>query len=255
MQLTNQTKPQLLCSTHITHNPMFSCRLLGPSLFRSFYPYRFYSNHYGNNGDSSSSLSSSSSTIPKYAWQKKFNDKSIIWMDLEMTGLDLERDHILEVACLVTDEQLRFYDRGLSLVIHQPDSILSQMNSWCLTNHSKSGLIGDSRESRISVREADAILLQYLQSWTSPRVCPLGGSSVHVDRRFLERFFPLTHDHLNHRNVDVSTVSILVDRWYSNESFAFPRSRGRHRAMDDLYDSISRLIFIRKEFFRNNKDN
>ncbi|XP_016853624.2 oligoribonuclease, mitochondrial isoform X1 [Anolis carolinensis] len=174
----------------------------------------------------------------------------MVWVDLEMTGLDIERDHILEMACLVTDADLNLVAEGPNLIIHQPDEVLEGMSEWCKEHHGKSGLTRAVRESAVSLCEAELEFLSFVRQQTPPGLCPLAGNSVHADRRFLEKHMPQFLRHLHYRIVDVSTVKELCRRWFPEEYASAPRKAASHRALEDIKESIKELQFYRKAVFK-----
>ena len=167
---------------------------------------------------------------------------------MEMTGLDVERHHVLEVAALITDGELREIDDGLDLIVHQPEEVLALMDDWCVKQHGQSGLTAAVRASRVGLEEAGALLLDYLRKHTSEGQSPLCGNSVGHDRRFLERWLPEVVQHLHYRVIDVSTVKELALRWYP-ELERFPKGEA-HRARDDIRESIAELRYFREHTFR-----
>lgn len=174
----------------------------------------------------------------------------IVWMDLEMSGLDPARDRILEVAVLVTDAELNVVAEGPQLVVHQPEEILAAMDPWCVRQHGQSGLTEQVRASRLGEAEAEARLLDFLQAHVPERACPLGGNSVHQDRAFLRRYMPRVEAWLHYRNVDVSTLKELVRRWYPEAYAARPPKDGVHRALGDIHESLAELRYYRRAVFR-----
>ncbi|MBI3626356.1 MAG: oligoribonuclease, partial [Candidatus Rokubacteria bacterium] len=138
--------------------------------------------------------------------------KNLVWMDLEMTGLDPEKDTILEIATLVTDSDLVVLQEGPCLAIHQPDAVLESMDPWCVEHHGASGLTRRVRESQVTMAEAQDQTLEFIRRHCPERVAPLCGSSIHQDRRFLVRYMPRIHSYLHYRMVDVSSVKELVAR-------------------------------------------
>lgn len=172
----------------------------------------------------------------------------LIWIDMEMTGLDVERHHVLEVAAVVTDGELRELDDGLDLIVHQPEEVLALMDEWCVNQHGQSGLTAAVRASRVGVEEAQALLLEYLRRHTSEGQSPLAGNSVGHDRRFIERWMPEVAQHLHYRIIDVSTVKELALRWYPALK-RFPKGEA-HRARDDIRESIAELRYYREQVFR-----
>jgi oligoribonuclease len=174
----------------------------------------------------------------------------LVWIDLEMSGLDPERERILEIATLVTDGQLELVAEGPELVIHQDDALLAAMDAWNTEHHGTSGLTERVRASTISEAEAEARTLAFIQAHVPARAAPLAGNSVHMDRLFLARYFPALEGYLHYRNVDVSTVKELVRRWHPEVFERRPDKKGAHRALDDIRESIEELRFYRREAFK-----
>ena len=172
----------------------------------------------------------------------------LVWIDMEMTGLDVERHHVLEVAALITDGDLNELDDGLDLIVHQPEETLALMDDWCVKQHGQSGLTEAVRASRVGIEEARALLLDYLRGRTSEGQSPLCGNSVGHDKRFLERWMPDVVQHLHYRIIDVSTVKELALRWYPDLE-RFPKGEA-HRARDDIRESIAELRYYRERVFR-----
>lgn len=167
-----------------------------------------------------------------------------------MTGLDDTKDHILEAACLVTDENLNIVAEGPSIVIHQPSSILESMNEWCIKTHTESGLVEASRQSKIRLESAENEILDFVRQHTNPGECPLAGNSVGEDKRFLNRYMPKLVSHLHYRIVDVSTIKELCRRWYPETIRQVPTKALTHRALDDIKESIAELKFYRSTIFK-----
>ena len=174
--------------------------------------------------------------------------KNLVWMDLEMTGLDPDKDTIIEIATIVTDGDLNILEEGSSIVIHQPDSILDGMDEWCTQHHGDSGLTDKVRASTISMVEAEQQTLDFIRRYVPERSSPLCGNSVHQDRRFLYRYMPVLENFLHYRNIDVSTIKELVKRWYPNNEA--PIKTAEHLALADIRESISELRYYRKHIFR-----
>lgn len=173
----------------------------------------------------------------------------LVWMDLEMTGLDPQRDRVIEIACLVTDGGLNILSEGPELVVAQSEEVLAGMDDWNQEHHGASGLIDRVRASSLTEAQAEIAMLRFLEPWVSQRTAPLAGNSVHQDRAFLRHHLPALESHLHYRNVDVSTVKELVKRWYP-ESFAkVPAKTGQHRALADIKESIAELVHYRERFF------
>jgi oligoribonuclease len=174
----------------------------------------------------------------------------LVWMDLEMTGLDPARHVIVEIATLVTDDQLNIIAEGPDLVVHQDDAALAEMDEVVVEMHTKSGLLDAIRSSTISLADAGAQTLEFIkQHVTEARRVPLCGNSIGMDRRFLAAYLPEIEEYLHYRSVDVSTVKELVKRWYPALNSGRPRKAGSHRAMDDVIESISEMNFYREHVF------
>ncbi|XP_032085952.1 oligoribonuclease, mitochondrial [Thamnophis elegans] len=178
----------------------------------------------------------------------------IVWVDLEMTGLDIEKDQILEMACLVTDSGLNILAEGPNLIINQPDELLDGMSDWCKEHHGKSGLTKAVKESTVSLRQAEYEFLSFIRQQTPPGVCPLAGNSVHADKKFLDKHMPQFMKHLHYRIIDVSTVKELCRRWYPEDYEAAPKKSAAHRALDDIRESIKELHFYRNHIFKRRTD-
>jgi len=174
---------------------------------------------------------------------------AIVWMDMEMTGLDPETERILEVAVLVTDQELNVVAEGPNLVVHQPEAVLSAMDAWNTTHHGESGLLTRVRESTVDEAQASGALLDFLGEHTQKKKAPLAGNSIHQDRRFVARYLPEVEDWLHYRNIDVSTIKELARRWYPQQYGDRPPKKGSHRAMDDLLESIAELKYYRESVF------
>ena len=174
----------------------------------------------------------------------------LLWIDLEMTGLDYNHDVILEIATIVTDSNLTMLHEGLSLVIHQPDSVLMNMNDWCKEHHEKSGLVDDVRNSFLSLAEAQDQTREYIARWCDPQTAPLCGNTVFQDRSFLRRYMPLVDGFLHYRIVDVSSIKEVVRRWYAGNPAAHFPKQDRHRAFTDINESIQELQHYRNHFFK-----
>lgn len=172
----------------------------------------------------------------------------LIWIDMEMSGLDPESCRILEIASVVTGSDLEVLAEGPDLVVHQPDEVLDAMDEWCTIHHGKSGLTAAVRASTISLEEAEGRTLEFLSEHTRPGVSPLCGNSVWQDRRFIARYMPALERFMHYRIVDVSSIKELVRRWYPK--LVPPTKRESHRALDDIRESIAELKFYREHVFR-----
>ncbi len=167
-----------------------------------------------------------------------------------MTGLDVHKCHILEMACLVTDSDLNVVAEAPNLIINQPEERLAEMDEWCMTHHTDSGLVDAVRASKVSVQQAEYEMLAFVRQHTMPKHCPLAGNTVHADKAFLEKYMPQFMDHLHYRIVDVSTVKELCRRWYPQQWSGIPYKKGAHRALDDITESIKELKYYRNNIFK-----
>lgn len=172
----------------------------------------------------------------------------LVWIDMEMSGLDPDGCRILEIATIVTDGELNVLVEGSDLVVHQPDAVLDAMDEWCTRHHGESGLTAQVRAATIDEAEAERQTLALLAAWTQPGTSPLCGNSIHQDRRFIARYMPKLDAFLHYRMVDVSTIKELSRRWYPE--LKPPTKRETHRALDDIRESIAELRFYRSTLFR-----
>jgi len=173
----------------------------------------------------------------------------LIWIDCEMTGLNLATDALVEIAVLVTDSELNVIGEGIDLVIHATQGQLDSMNDFVREMHTTSGLITEIPNG-IAMQEAEEQILAYLKSaGTEPGKSPLAGNSVSVDRNFITRDMPQLHDYLHYRTIDVSSIKELTRRWYPKTYFAAPAKTGNHRALGDIRDSIAELAYYRSAVF------
>jgi oligoribonuclease len=175
-------------------------------------------------------------------------------MDLEMSGLDVKKESILEIATILTDSQLEIIEEGPVLAIHQPEEILQNMDEWNTKHHTESGLIERVRASKIGLKEAEAQTIDFLQNHIERRKAPLCGNSIHQDRLFLLMYMPELEGFLHYRNIDVSSIKELVRRWYPDD-YHPPIKRGLHRALDDIRESIDELRHYRRNVFVPPEDN
>jgi len=174
----------------------------------------------------------------------------LIWIDLEMTGLDTGRDGILEIATVVTDAQLNVLAEGPDLAIAHPLATLEAMDDWNRTQHGKSGLWRRVLEEGVPLAEAEARTLQFLSEWVPAGASPMCGNSICQDRRFMHRLMPRLEAHFHYRNLDVSTLKELAKRWRPGLCETFKKSN-KHEALADIYESIDELKFYREHFIRN----
>ena len=174
-------------------------------------------------------------------------------MDLEMTGLDPATEVIVEIATLITDDDLNVIAEGPDLVINQPEAVLATLDPVVVEMHTKSGLLTAIRASTVTLEQAGAATLEFIkQHVAEPRTIPLCGNSIGTDRRFLARYLPEIENHLHYRSVDVSTIKELVKRWYPGIEITRPTKSGAHRALDDVRESIRELKFYRENVFKEN---
>ncbi|HVE93808.1 MAG TPA: oligoribonuclease [Acidimicrobiales bacterium] len=177
-------------------------------------------------------------------------DGVLVWMDLEMTGLDPTTDLIVEIATLVTDGELNVLAEGPDLVIKVPDAALDAMGDVVTGMHAKSGLTDAIRASTVTLEEAGAATLDFIRAHApEPRSAPLCGNSIGTDRRFLLRYLPEIEEHLHYRCVDVSTIKELAQRWYPELFAGRPEKSGNHRALGDILDSVAELRYYRSTVF------
>jgi oligoribonuclease len=174
---------------------------------------------------------------------------SLIWIDLEMTGLDTQHDYIIEIATIVTDCRLNIIAEGPNLAIHQPEEILRKMDAWNTKQHQQSGLISRVRQSRTSTEEAEKNTIAFLKQYVSPKTSPMCGNTICQDRRFLSRLMPALEAYFHYRHLDVSTVKELAKIWAPTLFKGFNKD-SRHLALEDIKDSIAELQYYREHFFK-----
>ena len=177
-------------------------------------------------------------------------DKSnLIWIDLEMTGLDTQRDYIIEIASIVTDKNLNILGEGPNLVIHQLDEVMNNMDDWNTRQHGKSGLTDRVKASTINESRAEDDTIKFLEQYIHKSQSPLCGNTICQDRRFLARCMPKLESFCHYRNIDVSSIRELGKRWYFEDIDNFQKN-SNHRALDDIRDSIEELRYYRKKIFK-----
>ncbi|KAF8980772.1 Oligoribonuclease, mitochondrial [Entomortierella lignicola] len=175
---------------------------------------------------------------------------SLVWIDCEMTGLEAT-DKLIEIAVIVTDDELNIVAEGPNLIIHQPKEVMDRMNQWCIEHHGASGLTAAVLDSKVSTDEACHQVLDFIKKHIpEPRRGILAGNSVHADKVFLEREMRPIIDHLHYRIVDVSTVKELTRRWYPKDFKQAPQKKEAHRALDDIKESIKELEYYRRAVFK-----
>ncbi|MFA9564231.1 MAG: oligoribonuclease [Acidimicrobiales bacterium] len=174
----------------------------------------------------------------------------LVWMDLEMTGLDHTTDEILEIATLVTDDDLAIVAEGPDLVVHQPPEVLERMDDFVRDMHQRSGLLDSIAASTLSLEDAGAQTLAFIKEHVAEeRSVPLCGNSIGTDRRFLARWLPEIEEYLHYRSIDVSTIKELARRWYPEQVRESPTKQGDHRAMGDIVESLEELRYYRSAVF------
>lgn len=176
------------------------------------------------------------------------NKNNLVWIDLEMTGLNPETDKIIEIATIVTDSDLNILAEGPQFVIHQSDQALDAMDEWCTQHHGDSGLTARVKASEISCEQAELATLAFLKEWVPAGAAPLCGNSIGQDRRFMVKHMPQLEAFFHYRNIDVSTVKELGRRW-APDMVAAHKKTGTHLALQDIKESISELQHYQKHFF------
>lgn len=175
--------------------------------------------------------------------------ENLVWIDCEMTGLDLEKDCLVEIAVLVTDSELNILDEGLSLVIKPRSDSMANMSEFVANMHKESGLLEQLTEG-LDLQQAEQEVLNYVKIHApEPKSAPLAGNSIGTDRMFLNKYMPQLDAHLHYRNVDVSSIKELVRRWYPKVYFQLPKKSGGHRALADIRESIAELAYYRSSVF------
>jgi oligoribonuclease len=177
------------------------------------------------------------------------DSQHLVWIDLEMTGLNPDIDRIIEIATIVTDKDLNILAQGPVIAVHQSDEALAAMDDWNQLHHGQSGLIDRVKASRIEDAEAEQLTMAFLKEWVPARTSPICGNSIGQDRRFLVRYMPELEAYFHYRNLDVSTLKELAARWAPalNEGF---KKQSKHQALDDIIESIEELRYYREHFIK-----
>jgi len=177
------------------------------------------------------------------------DQNNLVWLDMEMTGLDPDKDRIIEIAVVVTDSQLNALSEAPVLVVHQPDSVLDAMDDWNKSTHARSGLIGKVKASALTETAAEEQLLAFLAQHVPGKTSPMCGNSICQDRRFLARYMPRLEAYFHYRNLDVSTLKEVARRW-KPEVLKGLVKQGKHEALADIYESIEELKYYRENFLK-----
>lgn len=177
------------------------------------------------------------------------NDQNLVWIDMEMTGLDPQSCVVLEIATIVTDAQLNILATGPVIAIHQSDEILDNMDPWCVNTHGATGLTARCKQSDISVETAAQLTIDFLQDYVPAGKSPLCGNTIGQDRRFLVKYMPTLEAYFHYRNIDVSTIKELTARWQPGIAKGF-KKKGVHLALDDIIESIDEMRYYRETVFK-----
>lgn len=175
------------------------------------------------------------------------NPQNLIWIDLEMTGLDPKKERIIEIATIVTDKDLNILAEGPVLAIHQSDELLGKMSEWCVKTHTENGLVDRVKASKLTERAAELQTLDFLKKWVPKGASPICGNSIAQDKRFLYEYMPELADYFHYRHLDVSTLKELASRWKPAMLKQFSK-QNTHLALDDIRESINELKFYREHF-------
>jgi len=178
--------------------------------------------------------------------QKKTN---LVWIDLEMTGLDPDKCTILEIGTVITDSHLKVIEVGLNITIHHSDKILNSMEPWSRAHHKKSGLTDECRASKINLTQAEKMVLNFIKKYCAKNSAPLCGNSIWQDRRFIRKYMPTLDSYLHFRMIDVSSIKELVNRWYPAKYKLMKSKSEKHRAAEDILESIEELKYYRAKVF------
>ncbi len=175
-------------------------------------------------------------------------DWNLIWVDLEMTGLDLSKERIIEIATIVTDSELNIIAEGPNLIINQSNELLAGMSQWCTQQHTKTGLVDAVKKSTVTEADAELATLSFLKQHVNPQKSPMCGNSICTDRQFIKKYMPQLDQFFHYRHIDVSTLKELAKRWA--KSMAVEKKNSTHRALDDIRESIEELKHYRRELLK-----
>ena len=177
------------------------------------------------------------------------NPNNLAWLDMEMTGLNPDSDKIIEVAMIVTDQDLNILAQSDVLVIHQPDSIMDNMDAWNTGTHQRTGLTAKVKAATLTEAEAEQQLLHFMAQWLPEKTSPMCGNTIHQDRRFMARYMPKLEAYFHYRNLDVSTLKELAKRWHPAVAKGVVK-KGAHQALDDIIESIEEMKYYRAQFLK-----
>ena len=177
------------------------------------------------------------------------NQNNLVWLDMEMTGLSPDTDRIIEVAMVITDNNLETVAEAATLVVHQPDSVLDGMDAWNKSTHKKSGLIEKVQASTLDDATVEARMLAFLKEYVPAGISPMCGNSICQDRRFMARWMPQLEAYFHYRNLDVSTLKELAKRWKPDMAQGV-KKHGKHEALADIYESINEMKYYRENFIK-----
>src|SRR5512135_2051781 len=183
------------------------------------------------------------------ARSERFDENNIVWVDMEMSGLNPDSDRVIEVAVVVTDAQLDVIAEGPVIAVHQEDRVLGAMDDWNTSTHGRSGLTQRVRDSLIDEIEAERVLIEFLARFVPPRKSPMAGNSICQDRRFMARWMPQLEAFFHYRNLDVSTLKELARRWKPAVAQGI-KKHGKHEALADIYESIEEMKHYRDNFIK-----
>jgi oligoribonuclease len=177
------------------------------------------------------------------------NPNNLAWLDMEMTGLNPDSDKIIEVAMIITDQDLNILAQSDVLVIHQPDSIMDNMDAWNTGTHQRTGLTAKVKAATLTEAEAEQQLLHFMAQWLPEKTSPMCGNTIHQDRRFMARYMPKLEAYFHYRNLDVSTLKELAKRWHPAVAKGVVK-KGAHQALDDIIESIEEMKHYRAQFLK-----